>query len=184
MCLLLPSLGLRGSGRRAGRLGPEALSPVPRLHFWTQEAGLGRERGKGCLHLSEQNHPRPTPPKKIRPRKGGGRGNGVASQAPEPQGEPKAHQLFDFFLFSPFSLFRLCLCAQSFLHVAPRSCPGPRRHLTRSTDRGTSSLSSSRAGSPRACGLSCASAWRRGWGSTPCRWCTGRARRRCACAGA
>lgn len=55
--------------------------------------------------------------------------------------------------------------------------------LTRSRGTGTSSLSSSLGARPRACGPSCASAWMRGWGSTPGRWCTGRAKRRCGYAG-
>lgn len=66
-------------------------------------------------------------------------------------------------------------------HIPPLSPASP---LTRSTGRDRSSLSSSQAGRPRACDPSCASAWMRGWGSTPGRWCTGRVTRRCGCAGA
>lgn len=55
--------------------------------------------------------------------------------------------------------------------------------LTRSRGTGRSSLSSSLGARPLACGSSCASAWTRGWGSTPGRWCTGRAKRRCGYAG-
>lgn len=55
----------------------------------------------------------------------------------------------------------------------------PSVSLRRSRGRDRSSLSSSRWGSPPACGLSCASAWRRGWGSTPGRSCTGTGKRRC-----
>ncbi len=46
-----------------------------------------------------------------------------------------------------------------------------------------SSLSSNLGARPRACGPLCASAWTRGWGSTPGRRCTGRAKRRCGYAG-
>lgn len=56
--------------------------------------------------------------------------------------------------------------------------------LRRSRGTGRSSLCASPGGCPRACGLSCASAWLTGWGSTPGRWCIGRARHRCGCAGA
>lgn len=56
--------------------------------------------------------------------------------------------------------------------------------LRHSRGTGRSSLCASLAGCLRACGLSCASAWLTGWGSTPGRWCIGRARRRCGCAGA
>lgn len=68
-------------------------------------------------------------------------------------------------------------------HIPPR-IPASRVPLTRSTGTDRSSLSSSQAGRPRACDPSCASAWMRGWGSTPGRWCTGRVMRRCGCAGA
>lgn len=56
-------------------------------------------------------------------------------------------------------------------------------HLTRSRGTCTSSLSSSLGAHPRACGSLCASAWMRGWSSTPGRWCTGRAKHRCGYAG-
>lgn len=56
--------------------------------------------------------------------------------------------------------------------------------LRRSRGTGRSSLCASLGGCLRACGLSCASAWLTGWGSTPGRWCIGRAKRRCGCAGA
>lgn len=56
--------------------------------------------------------------------------------------------------------------------------------LRRSRGIGRSSLCASLGGCLQACGLSCASAWLTGWGSTPGRWCIGRARRHCGCAGA
>lgn len=56
--------------------------------------------------------------------------------------------------------------------------------LRRSTGTGRSSLCASLGGCLQACGLSCASAWLTGWGNTPGRWCIGRERRRCECAGA
>ena len=56
--------------------------------------------------------------------------------------------------------------------------------LRHSRGTGTSSLCASLGGCLLACGLSCASAWLTGWGSTPGRWCIGRARRHCGCAGA
>lgn len=68
----------------------------------------------------------------------------------------------------------------------PHTCP-PSHYasgLRHSTGTGRSSLCASLGGCLPACGLSCASAWLTGWGSTPGRWCIGRARRRCGCAGA
>ena len=56
--------------------------------------------------------------------------------------------------------------------------------LRHSRGKGRSSLCASLGGRLRACGPSCASAWMTGWGSTPGRWCIGRARRHCGCAGA
>lgn len=57
-------------------------------------------------------------------------------------------------------------------------------HLRRSRGTGRSSLCASLGGCLLACDPSCASAWLTGWGSTPGRWCIGRARRRCGYAGA
>lgn len=62
------------------------------------------------------------------------------------------------------------------------SCAHPGLRHSRGTGR--SSLCASLGGCLRACGLSCASAWLTGWGSTPGRWYIDRARRRCGCAGA
>lgn len=82
------------------------------------------------------------------------------------------------------------------LHSPYLSTPRPHLHtyppllfihspgLRHSRGTGRSSLCASLGGCLRACGLSCASAWLTGWGSTPGRWCIGRARRRCGCAGA
>ena len=78
------------------------------------------------------------------------------------------------------------------LHSPYLSTPSPPWHplfnrspgLRHSRGTGRSSLCASLGGCLRACGLSCASAWLTGWGSTPGRWCIGRARRRCGCAGA
>lgn len=56
--------------------------------------------------------------------------------------------------------------------------------LRHSRGTGRSSLCASLGGCLLACGLSCASAWLTDWGSTPGRWCIGRARRHCGCAGA
>lgn len=64
--------------------------------------------------------------------------------------------------------------------LSSRAPPG----LRHSRGTGRSSLCASPGGCLRACGLSCASAWLTGWGSTPGRWYTDRARRRCGCAGA
>ncbi len=93
----------------------------------------------------------------------------------------------DFCLFSScppcpaplrnLSIFRLCFNPSR----SPPSPPSPSFRRSRGT--GKSSLSSSPGGRLRACGPSCASAWRRGWGSIPGRWCTGTVRLRCGYAG-
>lgn len=93
------------------------------------------------------------------------------------------------FLLSLFStVFPLCLALACLCWLLPWLYHvlggGVRPPFTHNTGRGTSSLSSSQAGSPPACGPSCASAWRRGWGSIPCRWCIGRVRHHCVFSGA
>lgn len=75
------------------------------------------------------------------------------------------------------------------LHSSYLSTPFPPSsftflHLRRSRGTGRSSLCASLGGCLLACDPSCASAWLTGWGSTPGRWCIGRARRRCGYAGA
>lgn len=62
--------------------------------------------------------------------------------------------------------------------------PLPPLFLRRSTGTGRSSRCASLGARLPACGLSCASAWRTERGSTPGRWCIGRATLRCGCAGA
>lgn len=144
--------------------------------------GLGRGRRKTCHHGSEQNHP--YPPIKIKHASslhGGqrppGKGQWLGIQvtwSPRENPMPNSYWVFllshlrffflSFYLFFFFSLHSppcISFCSNSFfLAFAPAPPHGP--PFTRSTGRGKSSLSSSRAGSPQACGPSCASAWRRG----------------------
>lgn len=110
----------------------------------------------------------------------------------------QAYQAMCPFAFSVHFLFSDKLCFHASCHPdrsypIPPSCSTPppppirpgaaRSPFRRSRGTGKSSLSSSLGGCLLACGPSCASAWRRGWGSIPGRWCTGMARLRCGCAG-
>lgn len=132
-----------------------------------------------------------------------GRSRGLTARSPgAPGNNPRPSNYTSFpspslsFLFPLFfsvilfsAVFPLCLVLARLCWLLPplyRVLGGGGVHppFTHNTGRGTSSLSSSQAGSPPACGPSCVSAWRRGWGSIPCRWYTGMARHRCAFSGA
>lgn len=146
----------------------------------------------------------PTHPREPRRAETPGRASGLTARSPGAPGNnprPNNNQVysspppfslfyfpFSFLLFLFSTVFPLCLALACLCWLLPwlyhvlggGVCPP----FTHNTGRGTSSLSSSQAGSPPACGPSCASAWRRGWGSIPCRWCIGRVRHHCVFSGA
>lgn len=174
-CRLAVAMGSRGrSGSDSGLKGTRAPHPAPTS---PGKEGWGRGRGHGCGRAART--PLSVPALLCAPH----RPHAPASTASAAcQRLPSRKPSKRILLATATNEKRKQKAMDDAFFFAQSSATQPRvpsMSLRHSRGRDRSSLSSSRWGSPPACGLSCASAWRRGWGSTPGRWCTGTGKRRC-----